>query len=49
MDRVLFVSRTDWDRQSMHARVREAARNFPKGRVPQVFMIYAVVGGCIPA
>ena len=34
---------TDWDRQRMHARVRETARNFPKGRVPQGFMCCPVL------
>ena len=38
LDRFLFLSRTGWDRQRVHARVREAAREFPEGHVPQGFV-----------
>ena len=41
LDRLLFLSRTDWDRLRVHARVREAAREFPEGHVPQGFV-------CVP-
>ena len=43
LDRLLFMSRTDWDRQRVHARVREAAREFPDGHVPQGFMCFPVL------
>ena len=43
LDRLLFVSRTDWDRRRAHARVREAARAFPDGHVPQGFMCFPVL------
>ena len=43
LDRLLFLSRTDWDRRLVHARVREAARNFPDGHVPQGFMCFPVL------
>ena len=42
LDRLLFLSRTDWDRRRVHARVRAAARTFPDGHVPQGFMCFPV-------
>ncbi|MDE0390405.1 MAG: hypothetical protein OXI75_17025 [Rhodospirillales bacterium] len=43
LDGLLFPWRTGWDRLRVHARVREAARSFPKGRVPQGFMCFPVL------
>ena len=40
MDRLLFLSRADWVRRRVHARVREAARDFPSGHVPQWFVCF---------
>ena len=42
LDNLLFLSRTDWDRRRVHARVREAARDFPDGHVPQGFVCFPV-------
>ena len=42
LDTLLFLSRTDWDRRRVHARVREAARDFPEGHVPQGFVCFPV-------
>ena len=42
LDRLLFTSRIDWDRRRVHARVREAAPNFPAGHVPQCFVCFPV-------
>ena len=42
LDRLLFTSRIDWDRWRVHARVREAARDFPAGHVPQGFLCFPV-------
>ena len=42
LDRLLFLSRTDWDRRRAHARVREAARDFPECHVPQGFLCFPV-------
>ena len=42
LDKLLFLSRTDWDRRRVHARVREAARDFPEGHVPQGFVCFPV-------
>ena len=43
LDRLLFPWRTGWDRRRVHARVREAAREFPKGHVPQGFVCFPVL------
>ena len=42
LDGLLFPWRTGWDRRRVHARVREAAQNFPKGHVPQGFVCFPV-------
>ena len=42
LDGLLFPWRTGWDRRRVHARVREAAREFPKGHVPQGFVCFPV-------
>ena len=42
LDGLLFLWRTGWDRRRVHARVREAARAFPEGRVPQGFVCFPV-------
>ena len=42
LDGLLFPWRTGWDRRRVHARVREAARDFPKGHVPQGFVCFPV-------
>ena len=42
LDGLLFLWRTGWDRRRVHARVREAARDFPKGHVPQGFVCFPV-------
>lgn len=42
LDGLLFPWRTGWDRRQVHARVREAAWNFPEGHVPQGFMCFPV-------
>ena len=44
LDKLLFTSRIDWDRRRVHARVREAARDFPSGHVPQGFVCFPVYG-----
>ena len=43
LNRLLFLSRTDWDRRRAHARIRETARTFPEGHVPQGFMCFPVI------
>ena len=43
LDGLLFPWRTGWERQRVHARVREAAREFPEGRVPQGFVCLPVL------
>ena len=43
LDGLLFPWRTGWERQRVHARVREAAREFPEGRVPQGFVCFPVL------
>ena len=43
LDGLLFPWRTGWDRWHVHARVREAARDFPKGHVPQGFVCFPVL------
>ena len=43
LDGLLFPWRTGWDRRQVHARVREAARDFPKGHVPQGFVCFPVL------
>ena len=43
LEGLLFPWRTDWDRLRIHARVREAAREFPKGHVPQGFVCFPVL------
>ena len=43
LDRLLFMSCTDWDRERVHARVREAAREFPEVHVPQGFVCFPVL------
>ena len=40
--RLLFLSCTDWDRRRVHARVREAAREFPEDHVPKGFACFPV-------
>ena len=42
LDGLLFPWRTGWDRRRVHARVREAAREFPKDHVPQGFVCFPV-------
>ena len=42
LDGLLFLWRTGWDRRRVHARVREAARDFPKSDVPQGFVCFPV-------
>ena len=42
LDGLLFLWRTGWDRRRVHARVREAARDFPKSHVPQGFVCFPV-------
>ncbi len=42
LDGLLFPWRTGWDRRSVHARVREAARDLPEGHVPQGFVCFPV-------
>ena len=42
LDGLLFPWRTGWDRRRVHARVREAARDFPEGHVPQGFVCFPV-------
>ena len=39
---LLFTSRIDWDWRRVHARVREAARDFPDGHVPQGFVCFPI-------
>ena len=51
LDRLLFLSRVDWDRRRVHARVREAARDFPNSHVPQGFVcfpVYEIGDRCVP-
>ena len=43
LDGLLFPWRAGWDRLHVHARVREAAREFPEGRVPQGFVCFPVL------
>ena len=43
LDGLLFPWRTGWDRLRVHARVREAAREFPEGHVPQGFVCFPVL------
>ena len=43
LDGLLFPWRAGWDRLSVHARVREAARDFPEGHVPQGFVCFPVL------
>lgn len=43
LDGLLFMWRTGWDRRQVHARVREAAQDFPKGHVPQGFVCFPVL------
>ena len=43
LDGLLFPWRTGWDRWRVHARVREAARDFPEGHVPQGFVCFPVL------
>ena len=43
LDGLLFPWRTGWDRRRVHARVREAAREFPEGHVPQGFVCFPVL------
>ena len=43
LDGLLFPWRADWDRQRVHARVREAAREFPEGHMPQGFVCFPVL------
>ena len=42
LDGLLFPWRTGWDRRRVHARVREAAREFPDDQVPQGFVCFPV-------
>ncbi len=42
LDGLLFLWRAGWDRRRAHARVREAAEDFPKGHVPQGFVCFPV-------
>ena len=42
LDGLLFPWRAGWDRLRVHARVREAARDFPEGHVPQGFVCFPV-------
>ena len=42
LDMLLFPWRTGWDRRHVHAQVREAARGFPDGHVPQGFVCFPV-------
>ncbi len=43
LDGLLFPWRTGWDRERVHARVREAAWDFPQGHVPQGFVCFPVL------
>ena len=43
LDGLLFPWRAGWDRERVHARVREAARDFPEGHVPQGFVCFPVL------
>ena len=43
LDGLLFPWRAGWDRERVHARVREAARSFPEGHVPQGFVCFPVL------
>ena len=43
LDGLLFPWRAGWDRLRVHARVREAAREFPKGHMPQGFVCFPVL------
>ena len=42
LDGLLFLWRSGWDRRRVHARVREAAQDFPEGHVPQGFVCFPV-------
>ena len=39
---ILFLSRADWHRRRVHARIKEAARDFPPGHVAQGFVCFPV-------
>ena len=42
LEKLLFLSRTDWDRRRVHARVREAAWDFSAAHVAQGFVCFPV-------